>query len=398
MAGAGLQRRLRQHLRGKAQNFFVVCDPGWESVCASEMNQLGVTSQQIQPGGVEYIASMENTWRLLAKARTPSRILMRLGSFRGENWGRMEHCLAGIPWELYLLPDSPLHFQVNSTASRLRHTEGIANRAQQVINERLQTHLDQNEKSKLNLPLQRQNIHIRVINDQFLISLDAAGDSLHLRGQNRRSGLAPLRDNTAAAILLHAGLQNCNHLIDPMCGSGTFSLEAALLCSNRFPGEFRDFACMQWPSFRPQTWVKVLHDLKNHGNSFPLQIQTSDIDNRAISRTVSNALLCGVEDLVQPQHQDFFNLIPQILDNRSLLVLNPPHGLRLSTPGGAQIFYRRLCDRLLQCWQGFSIALVAPESVESQLQSFPWDNKINLALGGKRLWVYFRLATRQTKD
>ena len=161
--------------------------------------------------------------------------------------------LSDIPWELFLFA-GPLP-QVHATARhcKLYHSEAISERLLTAIAARKKNaEFLAPHKKFLTTP---QTIYIRGVDDRFTISIDSSGENLYKRGIKKHGGKAPLRETAAAAALMLAGYTGAEPLVDPMCGSGTFALEAALMSKNIAPGSYRDFAFMGWPSYQHQRWM-----------------------------------------------------------------------------------------------------------------------------------------------
>jgi putative N6-adenine-specific DNA methylase len=228
------------------------------------------------------------------------------------------------------------------------------------------------------LPYLPQNIYVRGIDDCFTISIDSSGDHLHKRGLKKHPGKAPLRETIAAAALLLAGYRGDRPLVDPMCGTGTFSLEAALMAKKIPPGWFREFAFEGWPSFRQAQWnyLKRQYEKKfaRHGTQ---SIFAFDNDPRTAKRLKNCLKRHDLEDAVSVAQKNFFYLSPsEFSDQKGLVTLNPPYGRRMGTRDESERFFLSISRRLKQTYKGWKLILIAPskrieKKVPFKLKTYP---------------------------
>jgi putative N6-adenine-specific DNA methylase len=218
----------------------------------------------------------------------------------------------------------------------------------------------------------RQTIFIRGVNDRFTVSIDSSGDHLHKRGLKKHTGKAPLRETLAAAALLLAGYSGQKPLIDPMCGTGTFSLEAAMMAEGIPAGWFRQFAFMGWPSFRRAQWEYLKSQSETNFNSRRLPSIFASDQDPAACRRLENCLeqnrLAGAINVVQ---QDFFDLFPaDLTDQTGLVAINPPYGRRLENRRKSDQLFMKICTRLKQAYPGWKLILISP--TEKLAQKVPF--------------------------
>ncbi len=373
-----LLKRIKRHVIGRQQRFFAATSPGFEAICLQELLKLQPAAGQacVTPGGVEFGGRLDDCYRANLYLRLPNRILMRIGTFKSSNFRQLERKVGDIPWELYLQPAGPLKVHVATKHCRLRHTGAITERFQQIIYSRL-SQFETGGKIQQTVTGD-QNLYVRGVEDLFTVSIDSSGDLLYKRGLKKHSGKAPLRETLAAAALTLAGYEGSQPLIDPLCGAGTFSLEAALIAKRIPPGWFRDFAFTRWPSFVAKRWNYIRRQSESEfvHPAQPL-IFASDIDQRAcqkLQRCVENYSLSSVVEV----HQiDFFNLDPCKLTARSGVVcINPPYGHRLGRRAESEKFFRAICDKLKKDFRSWKLVLFAPgrklaRAVPFQTKSYP---------------------------
>jgi putative N6-adenine-specific DNA methylase len=372
-----LEKRIKRHISGRRQDFFAVTLPGFEGLCKDELAAVSETIAvtEIVPGGVSFGGRISDLYLAGLHARTPVRLLMRLARARTTNFRQLERLARNIAWDLYLPQGVLPACQISAHHSRLYHSGAIAGHMEAGI----AAHW-----SNLGLPPMRtkaQTLYVRLDHDTATLSLDACGAPLFRRGLKPHAARAPLRETTAAGILRLAGYRPEDHpeyqLLDPMCGSGTFSLEAALMAKAIPPGFFREFAFMQWPCFRPQQWAhlkktagRAIRDLKT-----PV-IRSSDIDSRAIDALRDCIGRNRLDDAIALSHADFFDLQPgSAATGKGLIVLNPPYGKRLSTQGDTERQFKDIAAKLKADFKGWQAALLVPQRELAAKLNLPLESR-----------------------
>lgn len=373
-----LFKRIKRHVIGREREFFAATPPGFETDCLSELLKLDPApgNTTVSPGGVEFAGRLDVCYQANLNLHTANRILMRIHAFRSSNFRQLGKKIYDIPWELYLQPGSLLNVHVATKHCRLHHSGAISEKCRTTIARRL---ADMNLVENNNgIAFNRENIFIRGIDDRFSVSIDSSGDLLYKRGLKKHTGQAPLRETLAAAALLKAGYDPGEPLLDPLCGAGTFSLEAALMAKRIPPGWFRKFAFMQWPSFVERRW----NYLKRRPESGFVRFEqpvifASDSDGAACRKLKSCMESFGLSDAVRVRQKNFFNLAPEEFSDRTgIICLNPPFGRRLGGRKESEKFFKAICGRLKQVYRGWKLVLFAPgkkpaASVPFQTVSYP---------------------------
>lgn len=357
-----LQKRIKRRIVGRNHTFFAVTLPGLESLCREELAALPIDGQQLQieKGGILFRARLHDAYAANLHLRTASRILMRIGQFRAVNFRQLEKQLRSFPWELYLFQQQPFELNVTSRRSRLIHTAAIAQRFEQAIAVRLSAH--PGLPAPGDTPPPALKIAVRSVADTFTLSLDSSGDPLYKRGLKTYGGAAPLRETFAAAMLAMAGFSRRHILSDPMCGSGTFTLEAALSACRIPSGWYRDFAFMDWPSYRSGRW-KHLRKLAGTRIDIPTapHVFASDRDPKAVGNLQGAITAIDLSPAVHLQTGDFFTLVPPKLGTTpGVVVLNPPYGIRLKTESSVKDLYSKIGSRLMKVYRSWNLAMILP--------------------------------------
>jgi putative N6-adenine-specific DNA methylase len=377
-----LEKRIKRHLIGRRHDYFAVTLPGFERLCADELIRLSDTIRitRIANGGVSFNGRLTDVYRANLQVRTAGRLLMRLARFKATNFQQLEKQIQKIPWELYLPWGTIPQFHTTTCHSRLYHSGAIAQR----IGENISAHWS--EQGATPARSDNQALFIRLQDDGVTVSLDSSGAPLYRRGIKTHTATAPMRETTAAGILRSAGYRWDRPLVDPMCGAGTFSLEAAMMAKKIPPGLFRDFAFMQWPAFRPRQWAYLKKTATEKTKSFTRTvIWTSDADGRAVAGLKDCVSNNRFEDAVFVYQANFFSLQPEkISTQKGLIVLNPPYGHRLSAEGDVERAYIDIATKLEKDFKGWKVALLVPKEGLARRLGLPLKS-ILLRHGGLQL-------------
>ena len=381
-----LEKRIKRNVIGRRHEFFAVTLPGFQQLCADELAAVSDTfeAKEVIRGGVSFKGRLSDLYLAALHCRIPVRLLMRLARFKATNFGQLKGKTQEIPWELFLPEGVMPDCHVTAHQSRLYHTGAIADNIARGVTARW------SELGVVSEPCQSQALFVRLESDAVTLSLDGCGAPLYQRGLKPHAAQAPLRETTAAGILSLAGFSPDNPLIDPMCGSGTFSLEAALMAKGVPPGSFRDFAFMQWPAFRPQQWAHLRKVAGQRVRRLERAlIRASDADEKAVARLLDCTIRNRIDDAVSVSKEDFFDLQPRGRPpEKGLVVLNPPYGRRLKATGSVENQYREIGAKLTSDFKGWRVALLVPQKRLSRNLGLPLK-PLPLQHGGLNLVLLF---------
>ncbi|MFH0900663.1 MAG: hypothetical protein V2A73_08550 [Pseudomonadota bacterium] len=308
-------------------SIFAVCSPGLEPALASELSTL-TDGGPWQPcdGGVEFPGDMEMLWRANLHLHTATRVLVRAGSIRARDFATLFREAAGLPWHHYATVPVQLRLSVTMHRSRLYHSGAVAERVRAAIAKRIVV------TSSPSAPL--LHVLVRGHEDGIVFSVDSSGEPLYRRGYRLETAKAPLRETLAAGVLILAGWEPATPLWDPMCGSGTLVLEAALQSLARAPGACRDFAFCSWPSFNRSRFSTLVANAAQANRTSPAApLLGSDRNPSAVAIASRNAERLGVHEHVRFSCEDLAHArLPD--QPTGLIVCNAPYGRRI---GGSDI-------------------------------------------------------------
>ncbi|MBN1531757.1 MAG: hypothetical protein JXA20_03760 [Spirochaetes bacterium] len=391
-------RRIRQHLLAREHRFFAVVKPGFEETCGRELAAIGAgTVTGITEGGVEFQSRLNGCYAANYFSRTASRVLMRLARFRSQRFDDLRRQVEDFPWELYISEGTLLDIRATSAGSVLYHTGRIAEEFRAGIAERFGRYGMAAPPGTTGGVA--QTVMVRVQGNRCTVSLDASGELLYRRHEKIHVTEAPLRETLAALILMEAGIGECECLIDPMCGSGSFSLEGAAMLMGLAPGRRREFAFMNWPCFRRPAYDNMVKRYeaslaartRGFRDSTVPFVFASDIDERAVRAACHNFERAGIAGVAECRRHDFLGAPLSLPEGkRCLIALNPPYGARCDVDSGS--VYRMIGRRMREWYGGCGYAIITPSVEHEKMLSLPYDRKVLFWNGGIRVAVIVRHA------
>ena len=301
---------------------------GLEHVLAKELTQLGANDIQIGRRMVSFSGNKELMYRANFQLRTAIRILKPIKHFKAKSADDVYDEVKKIDWSQYLSLDKT--FAVDSVvfSDEFRHSKFVAYKVKDAIVDQFRETQGKRPNISVANPDIRLNMHIAEYD--CTLSLDSSGESLHRRGYRQESVEAPLNEVLAAGMILMTGWQGDTDFIDPMCGSGTLPIEAALIAHNMAPGLFRkEYAFEKWPDFDKDLFDDIYND-DSQEREYKHHIYGYDIDIKAVNTARLNVKAAGLTSTITIEEADFKNFTQPA--EKSLLVTNPPYGERISTP------------------------------------------------------------------
>lgn len=320
---------------------------GLENVLAQELTQLGANNVRIGRRMVSFTGDKEMMYRANFQLHTAIRILKPIAHFKAKSAEDMYDEVKKIDWSKYILDGKT--FSVDSVvySDEFRNSRFVTYKVKDAIVDQFREKTGTRPNISVSNPDIRLNIHIA--EDQATLSLDSSGESLHRRGYRQESVEAPLNEVLAAGMILMTGWKGDTDFIDPMCGSGTLPIEAALIARNISPGVFRkEFAFEKWPDFDKDLFDEIYND-DSQEREFTHHIYGYDIDIKCVNTANLNIRAAGLSKDITIQQADFKNFEKPA--EKSLLIMNPPYGERISTPN-LMATYKMIGERLKHQFAG----------------------------------------------
>lgn len=338
---------------------FLAAPPGLESVLCAEAQEQGFAEATAVPGGVTCQGGWPEVWRANLVLRGANRVLARLGSFRALHLAQLDKRARKFPWAGVLRADVPLRVDVTCRASRIYHAGAATQRLETALREELGATLS------AEAPV---TLKVRIEDDLCTISVDTSGDSLHRRGHKLAINKAPLRETLAALFLRDCGYTGTETVLDPMCGSGTFVMEAAEMACGLHPGRSRAFAFEHLASFDPVAWQALRQP---GGQPCALRFYGSDRDAGAVRMSRENAARAGLGACTDFAQQAVSDLLPPP-GPPGLIMVNPPYGERIGARHMLHSVYGALGKVLIERFSGWRVGLVTSEPALARSTALPF--------------------------
>jgi putative N6-adenine-specific DNA methylase len=343
---------------GSRLTLFITTAPGLETILAGELAALGLHPFDQERGGLVVETGLEGLYATNLHLRTASRVLVRVAEFRAAHFGELETAAAAIDWSGWVPPGGAVHFRITSRKSRLYHQKAIADRLETAVCRAASGISTIRKAEDAEGRDGVQQFVVRLAYDQCTISADSSGALLHQRGYRQAVAKAPLRETLAAAMLLGVPWDPATPLLDPMCGSGTIPIEAALLARRIPPGWRRRFAFEHWRELDAGLWQSVRRDAEARIlPKAPAPILASDRDAGAMEATRANAARAGVADDLEIRQCALSAVAPP--SGPGLLLTNPPYGLRIGEVTQLRDLYARLGQLMAGPLAGWTLGLLA---------------------------------------
>ena len=301
---------------------------GLEQVLAQELTQLGANNITIGRRMVAFTGDKELMYRANFQLHTAIRILKPIKHFKANSADDVYEEIKKIDWSQYI--EKGKTFSVDSVvySEEFRNSRFVTYKVKDAIVDQFRESTGTRPNISISNPDIRLNIHIA--DDKATLSLDSSGESLHRRGYRQETTEAPLNEVLAAGMILMSGWKGETDFIDPMCGSGTLLIEAALIARNINPGVFRkEFAFERWNDFDKELFDNIYND-DSQERDFEHHIYGYDIDIKAVNTARLNARAAGLTKDITIEEADFKNFKQP--ENPAILITNPPYGERISTP------------------------------------------------------------------
>ncbi|WP_305042204.1 THUMP domain-containing class I SAM-dependent RNA methyltransferase [Geoalkalibacter sp.] len=363
-------------------DLFAVTAPGCEDACLAELQALNLPAQR-EAGGLSFSGELADVYRANLWLRSAGRVLVRFAEIRATGFPELYQKCLRLPWGRFIRPSTALEVRVHCRRSRLMHTGRIAETLTAAVDRAL------GREAPLDAELPKQLVLVRFEDDRAQISIDSSGELLHRRGYRLEQGAAPLRETLAAALLHAVGWQPGVSLWDPMCGSGTLLIEAALLARNRAPGLHRAFAFEGWPHFRAGRW-QVLREqsLAAEHSASGQTLYGSELDPRLAEIAARNAARAGIAALLDLRAGDFRQLPPPTVAVPGILLCNPPYGERLGERRALMDFFREFGGFLRRHASGWRGGFLASDPRLAQATGLRPQAGPTFAHGGLSVTLY----------
>jgi 23S rRNA (guanine2445-N2)-methyltransferase / 23S rRNA (guanine2069-N7)-methyltransferase len=335
---------------------------GAASVLAEELAQFGASDIRERSHDVKFQGTLEVGYRVCLWSRTATRVLLSLGSIDATTSKAVFDAVKRLDWREHLAPGATLACDCSGGNESIRHTIY----GSQLLKDAVCDSLRDSTGERPNIRPERPDVllHLHVEGPTALLSVDFSGESLHRRGYRAEGGRAPLKENVAAAVLLRAGWPAVHErggvLVDPMCGSGTFLTEAALIAADAAPALDRDyFGFSGWAQHEAPLWERLRDEARARRAAREpcCCILGSDLDADAVRMAIENGARAGVDGWIHVERRVLAD-VPRPGGGAGLVVSNPPYGERIGADSGLPELYSELGRVLRERFQGWQAAIL----------------------------------------
>ncbi len=331
--------------------YFATCPRGLEALLQEELQASGAKNIKLTDGGVGFAGELSVCYSANLHSRLATRILMQVGSGNYVNEDDLYQAAYRLSWPNWFDVKHDFMVKVTGVKCPLKSLEFATLRIKDAVCDKFRQVVDSRPYIDTKNPAVR--IHAYLTIDSYVYYVDTSGDALYQRGNRKASIEAPLRENLAAGILQLSGWQVGQPLFDPMCGSGTFLLEAAMMALNIAPGLKRNFGFEKLKNFESDTWKKIKNSaLKNVKPNLFQKIYGSDSDLRAVRVARQNLSEAGLLEAVQLAQVDITEAIPPA--DSGVLVANPPYGVRIGEDEELAALYPKMGEALKRKFAGWN--------------------------------------------
>jgi putative N6-adenine-specific DNA methylase len=359
---------------------FLVATPGLEAPVLAEALELGFTTAHAVPGGVAFNGVWKDVWRANLELRGTSKVLARIASFHANHLAQLDKRARSIPWGQVLDKRHAVRVEATCKRSKIYHSGAAAQRIATAITEELRATVKEDADI---------TVMARIEDNLVTVSLDTSGELLHKRGAKQAIAKASIRETLAAMFLRQCGFDGTEPVIDPMCGSGTFVIEAAEIAAGLKPGRKRSFAFEKFKTFDAKQWAELrntqprVHLLKFNG---------FDRDAGAIKACTANAERAGVSNHTSFHHQAITRLAPPD-GPKGLVICNPPYGARIGDKQPLLDLYASFGKALRENFHGWRVGFVCTDTKLARATGLKLSAGPSVLHGGLRIKLYQSLVS-----
>ncbi|MEP7195904.1 MAG: class I SAM-dependent RNA methyltransferase [Saprospiraceae bacterium] len=327
---------------------------GLENVLCEELKALGIQEVEILNRAVKIKGDLEMLYKCNYLLRTAVKVLKPIASFRAFNDQQLYQEIYKIEWDQYFNFTQTFAIDGSTSGELFTHSKYIALKSKDAIADQFRNKYEERPSVDTEDPDIRINIHIS--NETVNVSLDSSGNILSKRNYRLNQTEASMNEVLAAGIILLSGWNKQSDFIDPMCGSGTLAIEAALMAYNIPPGSNRKFGFETWNDFDKNLWSSVKEKADQQKINFTGKIYAREIERKSLSIAMTNADRAGVKEYINFEQKDFFE--SEYTGGNGVVVINPPYGERIAVDEIVD-FYKDMGTRLKHFYPGCNAWIIS---------------------------------------
>jgi putative N6-adenine-specific DNA methylase len=361
------------------RDYFAKTLAGLEEVLKDELTELGAQNVQVRKRGVAFAANDAGLYRILIHTRLALRVLKPIASEKVENEQGLYDFVKSIPWHGHLTLKHTFAIDCVTFHAEMNHNIFLSQKTKDAIVDQFREMYDVRPSVSPKDPDILVNLHVGG-DGTATLSLDASGKSLNQRGYRVATGPAPLNEVLAAGLIRLSGWDPTTPLIDPMCGTGTFLIEAALMAKKKAPGLLHEtFGIKRWPGFRQALWSMTLQEARDMVGQDVDWIFGNDISERSIDSTIKNLKRARLSRNVKVRIGKAQNIWAPAAPG--LIIMNPPYGERIGDMSTLQELYPKLLQTFQKMAPGFKVAVFTGDPSFKKLFGMQPEKQFNLLNG-----------------
>lgn len=365
------------------KQFFATTPKFMESLLAEELRTLGAEDIKETRAGVYFSGTLESAYRACLWSRLANSVLLVLDRFAAETPEALYQGIQSVDWSEHFDVTDTFAVTFNTARSQIDHSHYGALKVKDAIVDQFRERSETDERPSVQTERPDILINVHLWKDKATLSLNLSGESLHRRGYREEGSSAPLKENLAAAILLRAGwpaiAKQGGALLDPMCGSGTLPIEAALMASDTAPGLARDhWGFYGWKKHEPTIWKDLMDEAENRqqkGREQLPDIRGYDHNPKAVKVALENVEVAGLQGLVHIEKRELENCRPEKDNQTGLVVINPPYGERLGADSDLLALYSHLGDTLKNYFTGWRASMITSNPILAKSMGLLYKRK-----------------------
>jgi putative N6-adenine-specific DNA methylase len=323
---------------------------GLEDILAQELQALGAQNIEKHNRAIGFSGDLGLMYKANLCLHTALRVLVPIHSFKLQSERDLYNEIKKMDWEQYMGVDDTLAINCSLNSQLFTHSQYLEQKTKDAIVDQFRDKFGRRPSVELDNPTLRINIYIS--QDTCTVSLDSSGESLHKRGYRDKTNLAPINEVLAAGMILLTDWDKTSNFIDPMCGSGTILIEAALLANRIPPGSYKkSFGFENWKNFDQELWSEVYEEAMDGIIDSPTLIYGGEISKNVIRKAIVNINEANLKNKIRVETCPFAELPAP--EGKGILVINPPYGERMDKDEDINALYKSIGDTLKQKWAGY---------------------------------------------
>jgi len=360
---------------------FITTQLGLEHLLHDEIKKFEFTNPVLLVGGVSITGDWVDVWKANMYLRGATKVLARIGEFRAFHLAQLDKRARKFPWHITISKGMSIKAEVvTNRKNKIYHAGAAVERIERAISEEIGSKIAESVSSADIV------FKIRIIDNNVIISIDTSGDGLYKRGYKLATGKAPIRENIASLALYYCGYTGNEPVLDPMCGSGTFIIEAAEISRNLMPGRNRKFSFQNLNSYDEKLVDYFIKKWENKISEFTFF--GMDRNHNVVEHSIQNSKRAGIDDISNFKAQSIERL-SRPKGPEGLVIVNPPYGSRIGKKKDLFSLYRTFGEKMKNEFSGWRVGMVTSDNALAQSTKLPLiSSELAISNGGLKIHLY----------